>query len=471
MQDVTKQNTSSEATSQTATPTTKPKINKGVAYTFISALIIILGAVLAIQYAKGGYRLTNNGIAQGTGLLSANSFPTGAEVLIDDRLVTATDDTLYLEPGEYEVEIRRDGYTPWKKTVSIQSELVAQTNARLFPIAPSLTPLTFTGVNNISPSPDGQKILYYTASASASRKNGLYVLELSNSPLPFQNGPKQIAEDTEGFDLANAKFIWSPDSSEVMMISNNRQVMLQIDRLQNLQTLTDIFPTSKQILSEWEKEMLIRERQYLEQFPPEVVSIATSSAKNVYISPDKKRLLYTATESASIPDTIVPPLPATNTQPEQRQLEMGGIYIYDREEDKNFRIGTEATDSATSSAPHKTLLATDLSTSIGSINNASASSYNQLQASESALTADNFRRYHSSLYTSTFQWYPDSRHVFFVEEDSIRVLEYDGTNLTTLYNGPFDKQFVYPWPDGNRLIIKTIFSQNAPDNLYTLELR
>lgn len=454
--------------------TTVPKmkrLNSGLLYTVVSALIIIFGAVLAIQYAKGGYRLTDQGIAQGTGLLSVNSFPTGAEVFIDDRLVTATDDTLYLEPGQYKVEIKRDGYTTWEKLINIEEELVAQTNARLFPMAPSLTPLTFTGVTNLSPSPDGQKVLFHVASASASRKNGLYILEFSSSPLSFQNGPRQIAEDTPEFDLANARFIWSPDSSEIMMITGNRQVMLQSDRLQNLQTLQDIFPTQKQILSEWEQEMYIRERQYLEQFPPEVVAVATSSAKNVYISPDKKRLLYTATESAEIPDTIVPPLPATNTQSEERQLQAGGIYVYDREEDKNFRIGSEATDSAQANQPRKQLLATDLQSSVNAVTNASASSFTTLQASDSAQTAANFRVYHSSLYTNTFQWYPDSRHLFFVADDAIKVLEYDGTNTTTLYNGPFDPAFVYPWPDGNRLIIKTFFSMSAPDNLYGLELR
>lgn len=449
----------------------KPRFSAGVVYTVVSALVIILGAVLAIQYAKGGYRLTDSGIAQGTGLLSVNSFPTGAEVFIDDRLVTATDDTLYLEPGEYQVQIRRDGYTTWEKLITIEEELVAQTNARLFPVAPSLTPLTFTGVSNISPSPDGQKVLFYVASASAARKNGIYVLQFSDSPLSFQNGPRQIAEDTAEFDLATTDFIWSPDSSEVMMITDTRQVMLQIDRMQNLQTLPDIFPTRKQILSEWEREMYIRERQYLEQFPSEVVAIATSSAKNVYISPDKKRLLYTATEAASIPDTIVPPLPATNTQPENRELKAGGIYIYDREEDKNFKVGSEATGSAGIQQPHKQLLATDLHTPIGALNNASTSSFATLQATEAAQTAQNFKVYHSSLYTNTFQWYPDSRHIFFVEDSSIKVLEYDGTNISTLYNGPFDESFVYPWPDGNRLIIKTFFSLNAPDNLYALELR
>src|SRR5687768_2916972 len=90
-----------------------------VSYTFLSALIIVVGTLVAIQYAKGNYRATQEGFFQGTGLLSANSFPTAAQVLIDGKLVTATDDNLYLNPGTYQVKIVKDGYSSWEKTLKI----------------------------------------------------------------------------------------------------------------------------------------------------------------------------------------------------------------------------------------------------------------------------------------------------------------------------------------------------------------
>ena len=145
----------------------RPSVNKRVLYTLLSGITILLGAVVAIQYAKGGYRVTDGGFRNNTGLLAANSFPTGAQVKINGRLVSATDDTLYLEPDTYDVEIVKDGFQPWRKALQIQAELVTQTDALLFPIAPSLSTLTFTGAENLLPSPDGQKILYFTASMSA----------------------------------------------------------------------------------------------------------------------------------------------------------------------------------------------------------------------------------------------------------------------------------------------------------------
>lgn len=447
----------------------KSKVNKRFLYTMLSAVAILIGTAIAIQYAKGNFRFTDKGFVQGTGLLSANSFPTAAEVIIDGKLITATDDTMYLEPGEYEIEIVKDGYNSWKKRVRIEKELVVQTNATLFPKAPSLTTLTFNGALNLSPSPDGQKIIFYAHSNTSERKNGLYLLELSNNAFTFQKEPRQISDESFNFDLETAKFIWAPDSSEVILISNNREVLLDINKLNTLDTLTDITFRKKQILSEWEQEMYLRERENYSKFPPEVIEIATKSAKNVYISPDKKRILYTAIAEITLPDELIPPIPASNTQEEERTLSVGGIYVYDREEDRNFRVGTEASQNA--QVADKVLLAQDILDQNSPLLSASPSAFQTLQATVSAQTADNFNVYHSSAFADTLQWFPDSKHLIFVEDSTIKIIEYDRTNLTTLYSGPFANSFTYPWPNGDRIVILTSFSPDAPLNLYALELK
>jgi hypothetical protein len=437
-------------------------------YTFLSLAIILSGTFVAIQYAKGNFRLTRQGFVPETGLLSANSFPPGAEVVIDGRLVTATDDTIYLQPGQYTVEVLKDGYWPWKKNLSVERELVTQTNAQLFPVAPSLNPFTFAGVQNVTPSPDGQKLIYYTASASAQNKNGLYLIELTDSPLSLQRGPRHLAEDVPSLNLAEADIIWSPDSNEAMLLADEKEVLLDLDTKNNLLTLPDISFSRPQILSQWEEEMYIRERQFLSRFPEEIVQIATQSAKNVYISPDKKRLLYTAVNSVAIPEDIAPPVPSTNSQPQERELQPGSIYVYDREEDTNFKVGEEATASAT---PTKQLLATDLYNRQALSLESSPSAFRRLQASTSAQTANTFNVYHTPLFTNTFQWYPDSRHLIYTLHNRIQIMEYDGANDTTVYSGPYSDEFVYPWPDGSKLLILTSFSPEVPNNLYGIELK
>lgn len=449
------------------TTTVRLKVNKRLLYPIFSAIVLVVGTYVAIQFATGGLRLTQEGIMKGSGLLAASSDPSGAELLIDDRLVSATDDTLYLEPNTYSVAINKEGYSDWQKTVDVKPEVVTQANARLFPVAASLTPLTFTGVSHILPSPDGQKLLYYTASQSATQKNGIYIIDLTSNTFSLQRGPRQILQDDTRNTLKTAEIIWSPDSSEILLLTKQKEALVPLDQTRTLDQLVDISFRKKQILSQWEEEMYLRERQYLGTFPPEIIQIATQSAKNVYFSPNKKMLLYTATASATLPDELRSPVPGASTQAQVRTLKPNYIYVYDREEDRNFELGPEpGTETGA-----KLLLATDLYNREPKSFIASPSAFTRLQATESATIAKNFRRYHSPLFANTFQWFPDSRHLLFVADSTVRIVEHDGTNNTSLYAGPFDNTFLYPWPDGNRALITTTFSPTAVPNLYAIELR
>ena len=445
------------------------KLNLRLVYTIFSSLLIITGTLLAIQYAKGNLRLTKKGVVQGSGLLAANSFPPGAQVFIDGQLNTATDDTLYLKPGTYEIEIKKEGFWPWQKTLQIQQELVTQTNAQLFPIAPSLTPLTFTGVDKTNPSPDGNKIIFYVASSSTEARSGLYTLELSNNLLPFNKQAQQVAFDsTQLFDFAHAQFIWSPDSTQVMVITQAKDVLLELGKKNDINLLPNSRRQREKLLSQWEEEMYLRERQFLAKFPNEIIRIATASAKNVYISPDKKRLLYTATASTTLTEDLVPPVPATNTQPEQRKLSAGNIYIYDREEDKNFLVGQE--ELTTSPEFTKISLANDLYLESKSLET-SPGEFKRLQAADINQTIINFAQYHTPLYSHGLQWFTDSKHLLYLTQGQVKIKEYDNSNDIVIYSGPFQNSFIYPWPDGSRLIILTSFSPDNTPNLYAIEMK
>jgi hypothetical protein len=204
------------------------------------------------------------------------------------------------------------------------------------------------------------------------------------------------------------------------------------------------------------------------KFPPEMIQVATQSAKNVYLSPDKDKLLYTATATVTIPEGITPPVPARSTQPQERTLVPGSIYVYDREEDTNFKVGQERGRGV---LPDKHLLALDLFNRQPLTFEASPSAFQRLQATQSAQTVDRFNSYHTSLYTNTFQWLPDSNHLVYSTENQIFVKEYDGTNETPVYFGPYSQNFVYPWPDGSKLLILTSFGSDAQDNLYSIDLK
>jgi hypothetical protein len=458
------------------------KKTKRLYTTFFGILFVVFGTYFAIQFAKG-YRPTRTGI-QGTGLLAANSFPPGAEVYLDNRLTTATDDTLNLPPGEYEVTIKKDGYLPWFKRLTIKAELVTQTNATLFKAVPSLTPLTLSGAGNVTPSPDGQKIAYAVTSASANARNGLYVLQLNSSPMSLQNRPKQVARNTANYDFSAADLLWSPDSTQILAhftetTRESSNYLISADSLNDMEKLPDVTARLSVIFSEWEEDISLRETKQFMLLPDNLREIATASAVNVYFSPNEQRVLYTSTGYATLAANLIKTPPATSTQPEEREIKPGYIYVYDLIEDKNFNIGSIDIDEAVS--PKTLLLAKNYQqlTDSAATNSASVTAnapirYNQLQDPQSLLTTfTNFRLHYTSFYSLPYQWYPNSSHILIKTTESVEIIEYDATNRLTIYAGPFSGDFIYPWPDGSKLIVTTNLNagNDTPQNLYAVDIR
>jgi hypothetical protein len=134
----------------------------------------------------------------------------------------------------------------------------------------------------------------------------------------------------------------------------------------------------------------------------------------------------------------LPHPPGRSDQPEQRAIESGKVYVYDLKEDTNFLLGgvDELGIDPEKLKPQKTLV-------------------DQLA---------NFN--HQPIY-----WLATSRHIVFIEENKIKVKEYDGNNKQTLFAGPFENGFAYPWPDGNRLLILTSLYSDRPANLYAVTIK
>src|ERR1700690_3593733 len=84
----------------------------------ILAPLFTLGAILgasAVIIAYGrGYR-TDGLNVKPTGLLSTSSDPIGAQVFIDGKLITATNNSVNVDPGSHAIQISKDGYLSWEK--------------------------------------------------------------------------------------------------------------------------------------------------------------------------------------------------------------------------------------------------------------------------------------------------------------------------------------------------------------------
>jgi len=446
----------------------KAQLNRLIIF-LLTGIFIGIGTFLMIRYAQG-YRPTKQGTIKGTGLLAANSFPTGAEVYINDRLTTATDATLNLDPGEYLVEVKKDGYFPWSKRLVIEEELVTQTNATLFPSSPALQPLTYTGAINPVPSPDGNKIAFAVASASATAKNGLYVQDLPSSAIALNKSARQITRNNADFDYTTATYTWSPNGSQILVsFENDRHVILDADRFNDLATLIDVTVRLPQIFSEWEEEITRTESTKLAKLPDFMVNVATSSATNLYLSPDGEKILYQAQADFVIPASLIPPLPSTSTQQETREVMASNWYVYDLKEDKNFLIADSKTQASS-------LNKINLVDEIGAITPAelgtSPSAFKKLSLDHTPTESISlFNAQYAPIALTNIQWFPDSYHLILVSDRGLDIIEYDQQNRTTIYAGPFDPAFVYPWPDGSKIITRIQFSPDTAENLYTIKLK
>ncbi|MGI5840731.1 MAG: PEGA domain-containing protein [Patescibacteria group bacterium] len=389
----------------------------------LSVLLLVASSTYLISFYARGYKINfNKGVAlQATGLLSATSRPKSASVYVNDRLITATDDTINLPPGDYTIRIAKDGYLPWEKQASIKKEIVFQTDAQLYRSVPDLRPVTLSGAISSALSPDGSKIVYAVASASADRDNGLYQFDLNDNPIPLSRSSyKQLAPNFPGVDWSEFSFEFSPDGRSILATNkiSNVSYLISLDSPINSRNLFDVTPRLSIIRDEWQREITQNNLLKIEKLPKEIKAfISTDSAKaKFYFNTADEKVLYLAQTEGQIAPNIITPPPAQSTQTQTRDIKAGHYYVYDIKDDTNFHIGSEE----------------DLNKPF---------------------------------------WLPNSNSIIYLSDKQIKVIEYDATNHQILFAGNFNPDYVFPWADGSRIVTLIAPYEGAPENLYAISIR
>lgn len=398
-------------------------MKKQILIPFLILLFLLAGTIIIVLYGKG-YRfglVSGRPEFLGTGLLVATSEPDGASVFIDNHLTTATDNTINLSPGKYQIRIFKEGYFPWEKEINVQKEVVIKAQALLFPTAPKLENITSSGVENPVVDPSSMKLAYRVASQSA-RKNGIYVLDMTQKPiLTLQSAASQIADDTEDL-FSKADYVWSPDGKELLATisqgSANQTIYLLSAGGLN-QNPRDVTATIDSVKETWQQERNEKEKSRIGGLKQTLQKQITDNFNIISWSADETRILYQASASATLPIIIAPRLIGADSETEERELKKEAVYVYDIKEDKNFKVFDSLTNSP-----------------------------------------------------SPLAWFPDSRHLVSVHDKKIEVMEYDGANATTIYAGPFMDNYVFPWPNGSKVVVLTnLGNPDIPPNLYTISLK
>ncbi|MEK9169626.1 MAG: PEGA domain-containing protein, partial [Patescibacteria group bacterium] len=371
--------------------------------------VVVLASVIA--YARG-YRFDiEKRLVKSTGIISATSNPKAAKIFINGELKGVTDTNLTLPPENYLVEIKKEGYTSWSKKINLKGELVVNVDPVLFPVNPSLSPLTNLGIIKAVASDDGDKIVLI-ASGSA------YLFDAGKKTLPFFPPLNKIVDLSllpNIIDYKNIKVSFSPDQKQVIFASpdvkSEQSYLLSLDE-NNLNPL-EVTLSKEALIQAWQNEKNKNNAKILETFPKDFDKIASASFEVVSFSPNETKVLYKAKESVELPLMIKPPLISTNQTPEERSVIKEKVYVYDRKEDKNFQ-----------------------------------------------------------LLSPNLKWYFDSRHFVVEEEKKISIVDYDNTNKQTIYSGPFESFFFNATNDGKIVVLINLNSQiNELPDLYLVGIR
>jgi len=416
-------------------------IKRQIFFSSLVMVLIIVTTIFVIMYGKGYRIFVQHGTPtlSNTGILNVSSDPTGAQVFIDGHLTTATNNSINLTPGHYSITIVKDGYLAWKKDFDIKREVVSNADATLYPQAPSLQSISTFGIQSAIMDPTDTKLAFSIASSSA-RENGIYVYDMTSRNFPIlagQSSTTQIVDDTTD-NFSQAKIAWSPDGTQVLARVNEQDgspTYYLLNASQYNQTPQDITAIYQNTLELWQQQRADKAAAQIKSLKAPLQTFAEQNFRILSWSPDDNKILYQASESATMPLFIKPRLIGNNSLYEQRNLEKGGIYVYNIAEDYNTRILEPINKVCTISDP--------------------------------TCNCDEFTSCPVPL-----TWFPDSSHLLYVKDKTINVVEDDGSNLTTLYAGPFVDHYVFPWPDGSKIVILTnLNSPNLPPTLYSIGIR
>ena len=413
---------------------------KRIAISLLTLFFVLSGTILISLLARGYRPDFQEKELKPTGLLVVNSFPKGAQVFINDKLTTATNQTINLPPGEYRVTIKKPGFSSWEKNITLEKEIVTNIDAYLFPLAPDLKALTFSPTLNPLLSPDGTKLIYFsphekenpqvqnatqTATLLPQERGGIWLIDLTEKPLGRSFQPRLLVKTPQDLSLEQIETEWSPDSRQILLTINSKDekskqyFLLEVNQTYDFTLSPLISTTSAQvitILNSWEKQKNQQNKALLKRLPEEMQTLLEEKAVSFSFSPDESKVLYQAGSDFQIKEKLLPhEIIGASTQKEERTVKKNQWYVYDLREDKNFLV-----------------LSNEENTKIS--------------------------------------WFPTSLHLLLIKEGEVAIEDYDGKVRTTVYAGPFDNGFVFPLPSAKGLLILTSLNNNTDytPNLYSI---
>lgn len=408
---------------------------KNISKVFSTLLLLLLTTTLVILYSDGwrlnlfpetGEEESQSGEAVSpsrivkTGMIAVRSNPEGAKVYIDDKSITATDDTIAsLIPGKYNLKIIKEGFETWHKTVNVYSELVTDITAVLVLKSPRLEPLTNTDVKAFSLSSNQNDIAFLTQNHE---KPGIWLLPIGGGPINlFRNNTHlMVANSRFGTPSLGEDLWWSPDDNQILVKMNeNGYLLYNLTDQSNVNLLPEAVSDPSIVIAKWQTKW------------------QTEFVQNKLADILRKQ---------TIPDWISEAILHKDFTWQNWSPDGEKFFLLSPNRDETFKYDLVI--------------------------------YN----SEDPLPIDEQRVYFPLVindpYLTKIYWYSDSYHLIVVERQNLEssyftvsLIRIDGTNRTVVYTGNLASDSAVPTPGGDKIIVMTSLKENSPTNLYGISIR
>jgi len=398
-------------------------MSKQFLFTLFSLVLISLIAGAAIFLAKGYRYQSDTGTFSGTGIISVSSLPDQASVYLDGHLTTATDDNITsLPPKNYKVRIVKEGYIAWEKDIDVKPGLVSEIKAALYRSIPTIYPITYSGVDYAVLSPDSLKLMYIIPNGlegglAAERKSGIWVWVMSSQNgigLGVGDQQRQIVQ-SNGTDYSQAKYRWSPDSSQIFVDLPERKLLLDTNGLNDVPR--DITANYQATLKSWDLTESQTRLTKLSQIEDVTLRKTASDSATLKWSPDETKILYSDAQ--------------------------GNYKLNDLSLDKSFSLPKANNYTFLPDSKHLVMVEYEATASAAPVKNPKPSPSGNLTIKEQFALS------------------------------RVSIIEIDGTNKAEIYYGSVEPNVVVPWPDNSRLVVISSFpTQTASQpNLYGINLK
>lgn len=258
-------------------------VRRIIAFVFIGFFLI--AAPLLIFYTAGYRYNFKKAEIERTGALVLDSDPANAEVWIKGKKSKYQTEARInnLKPGEYDIELRKNGYFPWRKKFNIRGQETAfAENIYLFPDQPA-TKILSSKIKDFSFSPQGGYAVYIHADFN---QDYLYLFNLQNadSALIFNDNKK----------ITDLKIDWSTDDRHLLLRINGQTVIINSNK-----------PTKKTILTEQAEKYAFQNYRWSADGAEILYAINNSGIFSFDLRNNKIENIFELPNSAVINDFII----------------------------------------------------------------------------------------------------------------------------------------------------------------------